>query len=164
MPSCTMLLPGLSGIRPCTSDKWLGTHLSYKKATSWPSWIWSRKKKITCICKPSFIIRVPSLNNIGKCMSEKWLRMCSSLGFLQLKWQPVGHLWSDRKIKWGACVWHCVLYFYQRWTKSDMHVWEMVGETRLSNEMAASRPSWIWCRRQMTCISAFEYHHVLSLC
>ena len=156
MPSVTVLVPSLTKIGPCLSEKCLGTHLSNKMATSRPSWIrfqknrrahvshwtfnpgqmswstlswadaihylgakfnnigkciseelsstcstsgfffttemaasqpsliWSRNK-ITCICKPLFIICVPSLNKIGKCMSEKWWRTCSDTGWHELR-------------------------------------------------------------------------------
>ena len=45
MPSCTVLVSSLNKIRPCMSEKWLGTYLSNKMATIWPLWIWSWLKK-----------------------------------------------------------------------------------------------------------------------
>ena len=118
MPSCTVLLPSLNKIWPLISEKWLGTHLGKKMATSWPSWIWS-PNIMTSLCKPSFFICLPSLNKIGKCMSEKWLRTCSIPGFiLHLKWLPVSHLWPHHETKWYAYAYYHVLSLCQVQIKS----------------------------------------------
>ena len=37
-----------------------------KTSTTQPSWSWSRRK-MRCICKPSFLVCLPSLTKIGKC-------------------------------------------------------------------------------------------------
>ena len=114
---------------------------------------------MTCICKPSFIICVQSLNNTGQCMSEKWLRTCSKPGFLlQLIWPPVRHIGSDFGGKnWCAYVSHHSSSVCQVWTTlvnaCPRNGWGHVQhQVIFITKLAASRPSWIWCQKQMTCI------------
>ena len=107
MPSCALLVPCLNKIGLCMSEKWLGTLLSYKMATSRPSWISCRNKMAFSpkpLCKPSFIICTPSLNNIGKCMSKKLL------GIHLTKWPQVGHLGSDLEKQTMTCI--CKPWFF----------------------------------------------------
>ena len=80
---------------------------------------------------------------------------------------PVGHLWSDYKIKWCAYVNHHSLSVCQVWTRvvnaCPRNGWERVwhGLVFFTTKMPASRPCLTWCRKKR---HAYVYPHVLTLC
>jgi len=86
---------------------------------------------------------------------------------LQLQWPLVNILDLILKKKWHAYVSMHSLSVCQVWTPSvnacPRNGWGRVQhQVFFTTKMAASRPSWIWCRKKKW--HAYVYHHVLSLC
>ena len=96
LPSCTVLVPSLNKIRPCMSEKWLGTHLSNKMATSRPSWIWSRKKWRAYVSYHSLPVCQVWTRWVNAYPRNGWGRVQHRV-FKKLKWPPVGQFVSDLK-------------------------------------------------------------------